>query len=365
MSDEKVLVSGASGFIALHLLDALLSEGYHVIGTVRSQDKADRISKSFKKLYPYCKLDLVIVPDIGASGAFDETFKSIPDIQHVVHTASPFSFGQDKSMEESFLIPATQGTKNILESTKKYGKSVKRFVLTSSFAAIINIAHAGDRSFVHTEKTWNPIEWKEAREDERSSYMASKKLAEKLAWDFLEENKGEINFTLTTVNPPYVMGPQMFDWGVQRGTLNTSAEIVSKAVHLAPDFEGPFDTPKGLAVDVRDVALLHVLPLRNEKLAGQRLFPVSGTGQKSKDYEDGSWNLQRTLDILNKNFPELRGKIPKGKIIDNKPYLANHSSFNNDITTKLTGVEFKPFEETIVDSAKQILEVGSRTKSLI
>lgn len=353
---EKVLVSGASGFIALHILNVLLSEKYHVVGTVRSKEKGDNIKKSFEKLYPSATLEFEIVADIAAENAFDHVLQKHSDIKHVLHTASPFSFGLDKSMEDSYLTPATGGTKNILESIKAYGKNVEHVVITSSFAAIVNRDRSGDPSFINDEKTWNPITWEVARKNEITSYIASKKLAEKLAWSFLEEHKDEIGFTFTTVNPPYVFGPQMFEFGLERASLNTSADYVNRALKTTAAFEGPFDAPFGLSCDVRDVALLHVLPLREEKLAGQRLFPVSGTGVKQNSAEDGKFNMQRILDILNKNFPELRGKIATGTIKDNKPYLDALPYYNNDLTCKLTNLQFKSFEKTVCDAAKQILD---------
>lgn len=355
-TDEKVLVSGASGFIALHVLNVLLSEGYHVIGTVRSKEKGDRIKNSFEKLYPYAKLEFVIVPDIAAANAFDDVFINNPGIQHVIHVASPCSFGSNQSMEETYLIPATQGTRNMLEATKTYGKNVKHVVLTSSFASILNADREEDPTFIHTEKTWNPITWEEAKQNKFTSYIASKKAAEQLAWKFLEENKGNIDFTLTTVNPPYVFGPQMFEWGVEPASLNASADVVNRALKVPFDFKGPFDKPGGVSCDVRDVALLHMLPLRNENLAGHRLMPFSGTGVKQHNYSDAYFNLQRLLDVFNAKFPELRGKISPGNISDNTPYLEKNFHYNNDETCQLTGIEFKPFEVTIYDAVKQILD---------
>lgn len=35
-------------------------------------------------------------------------------------------------------------------------------------------------------------------------YRASKALAEKAAWEFMENNKGELSFDLTAINPPWV-----------------------------------------------------------------------------------------------------------------------------------------------------------------
>lgn len=99
-----------------------------------------------------------------------------------------------------------------------------------------------------------------------------------------------------------------------------------------------------------------MLPLRNEKLAGERLFPVSGSGIKQHNYKNGKFNLQRVLEVLNKQFPELQGKIAKGTIEDNEKALGIVFEFNNDKTSELTGIEFKPLEVTVHDAVKQILD---------
>ncbi|XP_024532706.1 tetraketide alpha-pyrone reductase 1-like [Selaginella moellendorffii] len=45
MANEKVCVTGASGFLASWLVKRLLEEGYHVIGTVRDPDDASKTSR--------------------------------------------------------------------------------------------------------------------------------------------------------------------------------------------------------------------------------------------------------------------------------------------------------------------------------
>lgn len=41
----RVLLTGGSGFIAAHVLEALLARGHSVVTTVRSQTKADAIQR--------------------------------------------------------------------------------------------------------------------------------------------------------------------------------------------------------------------------------------------------------------------------------------------------------------------------------
>lgn len=57
-----MLVTGANGYIALHLVRELLENGYHVRGTVRAESKATHLRKTFESYGN--KLELVIVEDI-------------------------------------------------------------------------------------------------------------------------------------------------------------------------------------------------------------------------------------------------------------------------------------------------------------
>ncbi|QEU60773.1 hypothetical protein KDRO_D04680 [Kluyveromyces lactis] len=356
----KVLLTGASGFIALHVLDQLLTAGYEVVGTVRSEEKAEPIKKELAKEHPSGKYQFEVVVDIAAPNAFDAVFQKHTDLKYVLHTASPFSFGLTKSNEENYLIPATHGTKSVLESIQKYGKNVEHVVVTSSFAAIVHRHRSGDPTFINDETTWNPVIWEDAREDAATSYVASKKYAEKLAWDFVKDNNS--TFNLTTVNPPYVFGPQKFTFGLARASLNTSADFVNKALKTTPEYEGPFNQPAGVACDVRDVAKLHVLPLGKKEFNGQRLFPVSDTGYGIEEYEKGKFNFEKILRILNEKFPELKGKISPGGIKDNEAELAKLTYYRNKLTTDSTKLTFYKLEDTIYDAAKQILDYEASQK---
>ena len=46
---EKVLVTGATGYIGLHCIKQLLDQGYAVNGSVRSPERKDEIYDALKK----------------------------------------------------------------------------------------------------------------------------------------------------------------------------------------------------------------------------------------------------------------------------------------------------------------------------
>jgi nucleoside-diphosphate-sugar epimerase len=59
----KVLVSGASGFIAVWVISTLLERGFSVRGTVRSLDKGKHLQKTFERYGD--RFELAVVPDIA------------------------------------------------------------------------------------------------------------------------------------------------------------------------------------------------------------------------------------------------------------------------------------------------------------
>ena len=62
---STVLVTGANGFIASHVADQLLEDGYNVKGTVRTLDKGQALLEHFQTKYGEGRFELVVVEDIA------------------------------------------------------------------------------------------------------------------------------------------------------------------------------------------------------------------------------------------------------------------------------------------------------------
>jgi nucleoside-diphosphate-sugar epimerase len=125
----------------------------------------------------------------------------------VIHTASPFQMKVENN-ERDLLDPAIKGTKSVLTSVQAHAPNVKRVIIISSFASIVDMDKNPRPGYTYTEKDWNPVAYEEAASpstDGEIAYLASKALAERAAWDFVEKNKP--NFSLTTICPPMVYGP--------------------------------------------------------------------------------------------------------------------------------------------------------------
>ncbi|ODV96578.1 hypothetical protein PACTADRAFT_48413 [Pachysolen tannophilus NRRL Y-2460] len=344
---NTVLVTGASGFIALHVIDLLLSKNYAVIGTARTQEKADSIVSRFKIKYPNANIKVVIVKDISIPNAFDDIFKSDKDIKFVIHVASPVDFTVKGDFEENFLKPAVNGTLNILNGIKNFAPQVTKLVITSSLAAIADLTRTNDKSFICSEKDWNPFTWEQSKGNILSAYAGSKKFAEKAAWDFLKNENP--NFTLTTVTPPYVFGPQVFQEATEKP--NGSSKVIFELFKKKDNQTDPdaFKDPNALSVDVRDIALLHVLAIEND-YANKRLFAVQG-----------KFSGQEILNLINEHFPELKGKIPKGVPNAVEDHHDHTFGYNCDATLKLTGIKLISLEKTVTDVVQQVLDYQKKT----
>ncbi|CUM68318.1 uncharacterized protein PRCAT00006040001 [Priceomyces carsonii] len=329
-----VLVTGATGFIAQHIVVELLKNGYFVIGTVRSKEKGERL----QSLLDSESFQYEVVTDIQKEDALDEVINKHPQISIALHTASPFHF-KSNDPEKDLLLPAVNGTKNALKLFKK-SINITRVVVTSSYAAIAPAKKEIDHSFTISELTWNDVTWEEALTNPISGYRGSKTFAERAAWDFTAEEKPD--FVLTTVNPGFVFGPQAFDSDV-RETLNTSSEVINSVIKLK---EGD-DIPafKGCFVDVRDVAQAHLVAFEKESTKNKRLLMSAGR-----------FCTQDILDILRSNFPSLKAKLPAGEVGSGPSVTATLAKIDNSKTKELLGFNLILLEKSVIDSLSQILE---------
>ncbi|KAF2097367.1 NAD(P)-binding protein [Rhizodiscina lignyota] len=339
----RVLLTGGSGFIAAHVLELLLKRGHSVVTTVRSQSKADKIKQAHSDATKD-SLDFFIVEDVAKEGAFDEVVQLKPSFEAVIHTASPFHFNVT-DVQKQLLDPAIIGTTGILQSVKKYAPSVKRMVITSSFASILDPFAGARPDHTYSEKDWNPITQEQALENPGNGYRGSKTFAEKAGWEFLE--KEHPNFTLATICPPLVLGP-IVHYLNSLDALNTSntrlRDYINGTLKNSSDKEmpGPY-----IWVDVRDVALAHVNAMERDDAQNKRFFTTAGFFSNSE-----------IVQILRKNFPEYRDQLPpeswKGGY---RP--TPHYGIDNSRCEKILGIQWTTLEQSVVDTVKSLQALRS------
>ncbi|KAI0551811.1 hypothetical protein F4679DRAFT_572111 [Xylaria curta] len=321
---ERVLLTGGSGFIASHVLDALLDDGrFQVVVTARSEEKGKRIVESVEPR----QLSYVVVEDIVKEGAFDHVFQSQAPFHYVVHTASPYHLGAQDPVKD-FLDPAIKGTTGILKSIKSYGSSVKRLVITSSSGAILN---PDKHAKVYDETYWAPVTFEDAiNNPAKNGYRASKVLAEKTAWAFVRDEKP--NFDLAVINCTYVFGP------IQRKlpsleAMNTSNHRIRDM--LAGKMKGALEptAPVFTWVDVRDVALAHLRAMTVPRAGGNRFYVVGG-----------HFSNKQVADIIKKEFPRYADRLPADAVND---LPSDVYGFNNSKSKEILGLNYTSLEKSV------------------
>ena len=329
---EKVLVTGASGFIAEHCIIELLKNGYSVKGSLRSMNREQEVRDAVKtetddtKL-EFCKLDLL--EDDGWEDA-------MWDCDYLMHVASPFVI-EDPKDENELIKPAKEGTLRALNAAKKAG--IKRVVLTSSVAAVNSHMMSGTSD--HT--TWTDINSKYV-----TPYQKSKTIAEKAAWDFYNNQDSDNRMELAVINPGGVMGPQL---GNDLGGASTQivSQLISGKFPMIPALSFPF-------IDVRDVAILHLKAMTTPEADGKRFIAA---------HSEPTW-MYEVAEVLSaagyekiklKKAPSFMLKLIG--LFDNKtkslvPMLDKYVPCDNSQTVKVLNWEPMPWEQAFIEHAKSI-----------
>jgi len=332
---DKVLVSGGSGYIAGFLIRQLVTEGWTVHTTVRSLAREDAVRQLLAVDNSRLKF---FAADLNDDAGWAE---AMAGCSHVAHLASPLPSGVPKDANE-LIVPARDGVLRALRAAKAAG--VKRFVMTSSVAAI---AYGRGRGVHHfTEADWTLLD-----KPGITAYIQSKTIAERAARDWVAKEGGGIEFC--SINPSVVLGPV---W-----SRDYSASVVIVKKMLDGSMRACPDIGFGV-VDVRDVADLHVRALKAPNMAGER-FIASGRFMK----------LREIADVLRAELGPLAHKVPTGNLPDwLVRVVARFNPMARAVVGELGSVRHqdashakavlgwatRPVEQSIVDSARGLIELG-------
>ena len=82
---RKICVTGATGYIARHIIQQALDAGFSVVGTARSAEKVYKLEKDIKNPKFRCH-----IAELSASWGWQA---AMSDFKAVIHCASPFPLG--------------------------------------------------------------------------------------------------------------------------------------------------------------------------------------------------------------------------------------------------------------------------------
>ena len=197
--DGCVVVTGATGFVAGHIIEVLLRKGYDVRGTVR--DPGDRaktahladLASRLPGSVSFYKADL-----LDGAGAYAKVMDGCAGLLHV---ASPATFSAENAYE-SIVRPAVDGTIAVLEAAAAAGTFMSVVVTSSSTAVRPSKAKPPGSG-----KTYDESDWNDVATVNYGPYPYSKVQAERAAYEFVETREPGFG-PLKTIQFPMAIGPQ-------------------------------------------------------------------------------------------------------------------------------------------------------------
>ena len=213
----RVLLTGATGFLGSHIVDALLAGGHEVVALVRPR----RLATPDVQLPTRNRVPGDILDPESLGRAFAH-------VDAVIHTAAMVTFAPGAAGEQRRVN--VEGTRNVVEAAR--AAAVRRLVYTSSVAAV-GRAPGGGAADEETRYDWPP----------GLGYNESKRDAERLV-------RRATGLETVCLNPALIFGPGE----VSRRTLGLFRLVKRGLLPLVP--------PGATTIcDVRDVAAAHVAAL--------------------------------------------------------------------------------------------------------
>ncbi len=343
-----VAVTGASGQIGSHVVAALVKHGYLVRACVRDEanpDKTAHLLALNSGAYPG-RVELRTA-NLLESGSYDDVFA---DCIAILHVGTPMGYGNANSPRQVH-DGALVGTRNVLDSVKKVG-SIKRFVYTSSFSAIVHPAPPG---YVFTEKDWasdnrsRDRNWSLDHIDDNGdvAYAMGKIASEKMAYDAASEDG---RFDAISTCPCVGIGPLLSrahelpgSWQYFLGRMLAGKPCGRGWQHLWN------------IVDVRDVGEAHALIIESDRCENGARYQLTAADRSA---ELNALELQAHLSRL---FPHIAvGGPPDGyaEMVAKYggPYDAPRAYC--DRARQELGLKTRPVDDTLFETGRTIIELG-------
>ncbi|MET7692359.1 aldehyde reductase [Streptomyces sp. NPDC005483] len=335
----QVLVTGGTGFIGSWCVLHLLEAGHTVRTTARDLRREATLRSWLHTATSFDDERLTVVrADLEHSDGWKD---AVADCEFVLHVASP-TLRNTPATGDELVVPAREGVLRVLRAARDAG--VRRVVLTSAFGAV-GIGHP-PRSTPFTEEDWTDVD------SDIPPYQRSKTLAERAAWQFVEEEGGGLE--LVAVHPVGVLGPLLGP--DDPPSLRLVRRMLEGRVPACPPFGMGF-------VDVRDVADLHLRAMTDPAAVGERFLAIAGhslrvveiarilrerlggRAAKAPTRELPVW-LARALGTVNPELRLLRHQL--GRDLDATSAKAE----------RLLGWRARPIEDTVADTAESLLAHG-------
>lgn len=332
-TNAPVLVTGASGFIAGHVINQLLIKGYKVKATVRSKETA-----AFDHLFklPNAEKNLQIIEaDLTKYTTWDEAFSG--GVEYVFHVAAPYIL-KPENPETTLVMPIVAGTQNILEMCQRT-ESVKKLIFTSCMSTLTDD--------FNNAKEYDENDWNTTSSLTRNSYAYAKTMAEMAVINFTA--RADCTFKCASILPFVCIGPPLgsklsFSHKFLLSFLNKQIRVI-------------LDISYNIS-DVRDVAMAQVLAMEREDVVGRYCFcndPV---------------HLSTVLQIIHEAFHDMELPTKKVRNFTVKLLTRSDTSFRGEYMEYTlgkvplincnkamnAGMTLRPPVQTIIDTVRYFIE---------
>jgi dihydroflavonol-4-reductase len=335
-SGASVLVTGGTGFLGGWCIAQLLERGYRVRSTVRDlkREQAVRETVGAAGVDAGSRLHVLAADLMSDAGWAD----AVAGCRYVLHVASPFPPEQPKD-PQALIAPARDGALRVLRAA--LDADVERIVLTSSVAAVRG-GRASSATSPYTEDDWT-----DGDDPSRTPYVRSKTLAERAAWDLVEETGAGTR--LATIQPGAIIGPTLNE--DHSYSLQAIKRLLS-GMPAAPRIGFTF-------VDVRDVADLHIRAMTDPAAGGERFIAT----------DRWLWTHD-VAAILRERLGDAAAKVPTrvapdilvrlmarfdGSVRSIVGDLGKRSWISSEKARTTLGWTTRPIESSIEDTARSLL----------
>ncbi|KAJ5610448.1 hypothetical protein N7510_007167 [Penicillium lagena] len=339
MTENTSLVTGATGFIASHVVQQLLEKGDQVHATVRSTKDKKKIRHLLDMQERWPGKMTLFEADLLVAGSFEAPMKGCSVVYHI---ASPFLIeNKIRDGQKDVVDPALKGTQNVLDAVQKC-PTVSLVVLTSSVVAIF-----GDNADVLEMKnqTLSKEYFNTTSSVNHNSYPYSKVVAEKEVWKLYEMQPTPPRWKLVTINPGLVLGPSLSPTS-ESGSLSLLDQLLQgQLLFGVPDMWFAI-------VDVREVATAHIRAAQNPNSQGRYILADNKT--------HGFVELARILRSITQSSRIPRNKLPNALVRMCGPVLGLSQKWlklnlgipfdiDNRPSLEQLNIVYRPLEETLMD----------------
>lgn len=343
-----VAVTGASGYIGSWIVQDLLEQGYEVRACVRDASAPTKVAhlNALASQSTTGSMSL-IEADLMQPGSYDQAFAGAAA---VIHAGA--AVGYNKETPQEVYDGCFTQNEHLIESVKSSG-SVKRFVFTSSFAAV---GHPRPEGYVFTESDWcgDNIDayngqWSEETipRNRDIAYAMAKANTERMIYAAAAEHGG---FDALAILPLHVIGPLMCENHDQNWSWQNCIKFMMNGKGFRKSKGGRM---LWNLVDVRDVARAHRLAMETTVGGNESRYILSAADTSGEMF---TWQLRDTLAALFPAYTQIEGE----EMVEGKPAKTTYDSPRAYCRLAQSELGLAPIsaEQSVKDTVESYIRLG-------